>query len=161
MVTKNELDDLSKQIYHLYRSRKHRSLILLLRIAEIIDELLIAEIYSTKFGRTRRTRFSVLDALIRHNGSMTSTNLSKSIFRTKHTVSRLVDKLVKDGLVTRKHMASDRRFVKITITQAGIDYVKSTMPDRQKFFSKISAGLNNQQLDTLYDILKILKKHLR
>lgn len=157
----DEVDALAEQLGQLYKDNKHRTILLLMRVAEIVNQLLMQKLYSLKFGRTRRTRFSILDALVMHNGSMTSTNLSKSIFRTKHTVTRLVDRLKKDGLVKRNQVGGDRRLVKISITQEGIDFLKRTMADRQKFFNDITTEFSSQQLDELQGILEIFRKRLQ
>lgn len=64
-----------------------------------------------------------LCALIYAGGSMTPTEMGERILRTNDHVSKLVDKMVKNGLVSRYRKGKDRRNVQIKITPSGLDFL--------------------------------------
>jgi DNA-binding MarR family transcriptional regulator len=61
-----------------------------------------------KYGQNR-SRMDILHTLITHKGVLKPSDLSKMTFRSKQTVTKIVDSLVNDGLVTREPEGEDRR----------------------------------------------------
>src|SRR4030065_1038815 len=74
--------------------------------ADVINRYLDIELARYPIGRTG---FSVLHNLVLHGGTMTPTNLSERIFRSKHAVTRVVDKLERLGFVKRGNIGRERR----------------------------------------------------
>ena len=76
-------------------------------------------IHSTiKIKRTAQ-EYDLLSQLVLHNEGMTPANLSKAMYLNKTIVSRLVDKLNKDGYVTKKQDEHDKRSYSVFITEYG------------------------------------------
>lgn len=92
---------------------------------------------------------------------MTPTNLSKAVFRSKYTITRIVDKLERDGFVMREPEDTDRRVKKVTITRKGIDFIKKTVAARQTLSHEATSCLNQEQIAALRSILTQLRRHLR
>ena len=63
--------------------------------------------------------YDLLSHLVLNNEGMTPANLSKSMCANKTIVSRLVDKLNKDGYVNKKQDEYDKRRYFISITEYG------------------------------------------
>lgn len=54
--------------------------------------------------------------------------LAEALLLSKSGVTRLVDRLVEDGLVTRSSCSSDARGAEATLTDAGIERLRSASP---------------------------------
>ena len=62
--------------------------------------------------------------LVRAGGSLTPTQLSESMFRSKHSVTKIMDNLEKEGFIVRDFSSQDRRVTIIQVTAAGLEYIK-------------------------------------
>ena len=69
-----------------------------------------------------------------HRQEISMLELSKAIDRTKATTTVLVDKLEKQGLVTREKSATDHRIIMVHLTDKGKSF--------EKQFNEIGAELN-------------------
>ena len=76
-------------------------------------------IHSTIKNKRTAQEYDLLSQLVLHNEGMTPANLSKAMYLNKTMVSRLVDKLNKDGYVTKKQDEHDKRSYSVFITEYG------------------------------------------
>ena len=76
-------------------------------------------IHSTIKNKRTPQEYDLLSQLVLHNEGMTPANLSKAMYLNKTIVSRLVDKLNKDGYVTKKQDEHDKRSYSVFITEYG------------------------------------------
>lgn len=85
------------------------------------------------------TQFRVLQ-IIGEQGLATAKAISTRMRVSQGTVTSLVDKLVRDGLVVRQKSALDRRQTDVILTEAGRD-VLTNAPDplQQRFVRKFAA----------------------
>src|SRR3972149_10368564 len=67
-----------------------------------------------------RAGFNVLHNLILNDGNMIPTDISKKTFRSKYSVTRVIDTLEKQGLVKRRPAGRDRRTRRVDITRKGL-----------------------------------------
>ena len=74
-------------------------------------------IHSTIKNKRTAQEYDLLSQLVLHNEGMTPANLSKAMYLNKTIVSRLVDKLNKDGYVTKKQDEYDKRSYSVFITE--------------------------------------------
>jgi MarR family transcriptional repressor of emrRAB len=63
--------------------------------------------------------------LVRSGGSLTPTQLAEQMFRSKHSVTKIVDNLEKEGFIIRDFSSKDRRVTYIRVTSAGLEYVRT------------------------------------
>lgn len=63
---------------------------------------------------------NILDILYTNNGKLSMKEICEGINRSKSTVTQLVDKLLKDGYVTKETDLEDRRFSYIILTEKGL-----------------------------------------
>ncbi|MBK7668995.1 MAG: MarR family transcriptional regulator [Sphingobacteriaceae bacterium] len=68
-------------------------------------------------------------------------------------VTRLVDKLVKKGLVKRNLCESNRRKIDITITEKGVTFIKEISDPMKKQLSVIKKLVSEKEAEQLSDIL--------
>ena len=76
-------------------------------------------IHSTIKNKRTAQEYDLLSQLVLHNEGMTPANLSKAMYLNKTIVSRIVDKLNKDGYVTKKQDEHDKRSYSVFITEYG------------------------------------------
>ena len=76
-------------------------------------------IHSTIKNKRTAQEYDLLSQLVLHNEGMTPAHLSKAMYLNKTIVSRLVDKLNKDGYVTKKQDEYDKRSYSVFITEYG------------------------------------------
>jgi DNA-binding MarR family transcriptional regulator len=153
----DKIDSLSQEIMSLSDNLRANALVSIISTAEVVLEFERIEI---KQSESSRTRFRILNALITHKGSLTLTDISKRVFRSKYSTTRVIDKLVREGLVTRETIDGDRRAKNIVITKKGIEFIEETMPNRQKITDEVMSCLTKNQMVSLMGLLKKLKKHL-
>jgi len=64
-------------------------------------------------------------------------------------VTRLIDRLIREGLVERFNSEEDRRLSLARITKKGINLLKKINPEVDKFISNYSSTLNKKEKETL------------
>lgn len=73
--------------------------------------------------------------------------------------TRLVDKLILKNLVLRKVCPENRRKIEITITEQGLDLLKTLDPVTQKSNADHTSALSTEELELLNNLLDKLKSH--
>jgi DNA-binding MarR family transcriptional regulator len=77
-------------------------------------------------------------------------------------VTRLIDRLIKEGLVERFYSDKDRRLSLAKITKKGIALLTKINPEVNKFISEYSSSLNKTEKEMLSNICeKLYAKELR
>ena len=93
------------------------------------DELLIAlrritraiDLYSKRLQKDTRLTISqllVMDAIVKID-KPTPSAIAKSILLSQATVTNLIDRLEKNGLVQRKRLGTDKRTINVVLTDLG------------------------------------------
>jgi DNA-binding MarR family transcriptional regulator len=104
--------------------------------------------------------FNVLNTLILCNGSAFPTEISKWLFRSKHSVSKVIFTLERHGLVTINQVREDRRRREVRITEKGIEAARrGTIYLRKRVGEEIFKILTDKETKVLNDILLRLRKH--
>ncbi len=100
------------------------------------------------------TRFGILEALL-HKGEMTHNEVARKILRTQGSISIAVDRLVKDGLVTRRRCDEDRRRVYLQLSAHGQAVATNAFAKMREAISSEFAVL---ELDELVELSRLCKK---
>ena len=125
--------------------------------ADVVNRYLDIEVARYPVGRTG---FSVLHNLILHGGTMTPTSLSQRVFRSKHAVTRVVDKLENLGFVKRDAIGADRRVRKVSITKEGLAFIKKAQAAGQQRLGHILLNpLDRKQIESLGEMMKKIREH--
>ncbi|MCK8521801.1 MarR family transcriptional regulator [Aquimarina sp. D1M17] len=66
--------------------------------------------------------------ILYENGNMNMTQLSKGVWKQNTNITRIVDKLEKQSLVSRKSVAGDRRANLLMITKKGKKHFETLIP---------------------------------
>jgi len=88
-----------------------------------------------------------------HSGIATAGDLAHNICHDAGSLTRLIDEMVKRGLVTRSRSDSDRRVVTLALTQRGEDMVEVLAPRMMNFWNGLLAGFSHAEIDTLINLL--------
>jgi DNA-binding MarR family transcriptional regulator len=98
--------------------------------------------------------FSQWTALVAlHSGITTAGDLAHNICHDAGSLTRLVDEMVKRGLVTRNRSETDRRVVTLALTRRGDDLVEQLAPRMMNFWNGLLAGFSHAEVDTLINLL--------
>jgi len=129
----------------------------LIRTTDVINRFL--EIELRNHGSSP-ARFSVMNALIVHGGKMSPSNISKWLFRAKHTITSMLGVLENIGYVKREPNGDDRRSVNIVVTKKGWRATEVMIPNAEEMGQKILSCLDEKEIENLMDLLKRIRKHL-
>jgi len=89
-----------------------------------------------------------------HDGRIsTAGDLAHNICHDAGSLTRLVDEMIKRGLVTRSRNESDRRVVTLALTARGCDLVEELAPRVMNFWNGLLAGFSHDEVDTLLNLL--------
>jgi DNA-binding MarR family transcriptional regulator len=114
-------------------------------------------VYS-KYGLTSE-QFGVLGC-IKSRGSLRPTDLASLLDRSPNSVSMLVDRMVKAGLVRRKRDTKDRRVVFVSMTDKGREGIDLAAPAGWEFIQKVLSPLSYDEQRTLANTLETVKCEL-
>lgn len=98
--------------------------------------------------------------MITRGGSLTPTQLARIMLRSNYSVTKIVDGLEKDGLVTRSHNGQDRRSIDVQVTSKGLDYIVSLLENSRVAEDELKSCLNEQELENLANTVRILRDRL-
>ena len=97
--------------------------------------------------------FKILDALILNGGRMRPTDISEEISRSKHSITRVIDTLEKQGLVIRDSSGKDRRTKEVCITEEGLRICKIGF-EAGRVSKEILGFLNEEESRNLSKLMK-------
>jgi DNA-binding MarR family transcriptional regulator len=97
-----------------------------------------------------------LRQLANQNGQMTTGNLAKQVYLSQATVTGILDRLERKGLITRQRSTHDRRQVFVALTEAGIKLNKDMPWPLQERFAQSLASLSDEKQEQFDTMLKHL-----
>lgn len=157
-VSDQDLQAMAEEIREQAEQLRNLTLLSFVYTADVVNRYLDIEVSKYPVGRTG---FSVLHNLVLHGGTMTPTDLSKRVFRSKHAVTRVVDKLEKLGFVKRDAIGSDRRVRKVSITKEGLAFVKEARAaGQQRGGAVIFRDLDKKQIESLGTMMRNIREHV-
>lgn len=109
-----------------------------------------------EYGLTTE-QFSVLAAVKSRGGSLTPVQLATILARRPNSVSNLVDRMVKAGLVRRARDRKDRRLVNVSLTSKGENALEPAAPAGWEFIQKVLSALSDKDKQALNSMLEVLK----
>lgn len=112
-----------------------------------------------KFGITFR-QSSVLAILQAAGGEMTQKELECSLEVSHPTVVGLVRRMQKQGFLETRSDESDRRNKIVTLTEKARSVGKQMDGAVREHNRKMLAGLTEEQIDSLYELLSVIDKNI-
>lgn len=118
-----------------------------------------AETQLLKAGMTP-TQYTVLVLLDQCEVPPTLSQLSKWRFRSKNSMTTVIDHMERDGLVQRVRDAKDGRSVRVEPTEAGREpFDRVRQPSRELVYGIMSC-FEEGQLDRFAELLRLLRGHV-
>lgn len=105
---------------------------------------------------TTLPRFDVMAALYRRSEPISMSDLSRMLLVSNGNATAVINRLEKDGLVVRQPLPTDRRTVRVGLTELGRERFEAQARDHEREIDQLFAGLTAAQLDDLEAILKQL-----
>lgn len=120
------------------------------------------EVVCSEFNITL-AQFNVLRILIgAHPNGYPRHEIIRRMVEPSPDVTRLIDRLIKEGLVERFYSDKDRRLSLARITKKGINLLTKINPEVNKFISEYSSSLSKTEKEMLSNICeKLYAKELR
>jgi len=131
--------------------------LLLHRVRDILA--LCEDSIFAEYGITTE-QFSVLAAVRSRGGSLRPTDLASILERSVNSMSMLVDRMVKAGLVRRTRDRIDRRVVRVTLTSKGTNAIERAIPEGWDFIHKILSPISYKDKRALAGMLETVKCEL-
>ena len=111
-----------------------------------------------KYGLTTE-QFGVL-ASIKSRGPLRPLDLAQILERSPNSMSMIVDRMVKAGLVRRTRDRKDRRAVFVSMTDKGRQAVEPAVPAGWDFIHRVVSPLSHDDRRSLADMLETVKCEL-
>lgn len=109
------------------------------------------------------TEFAVLELLF-HKGETPLQQIGGKILIASGSITYVVDKLEKKGLLARRQCSKDRRVTYATLTEDGMKFMNEIFPDHEQYVHEIQSSLSLEEKEQLVSLLKKLghgaKDHL-
>jgi DNA-binding MarR family transcriptional regulator len=99
-------------------------------------------------------------AVIKSRGPMRPVDIASLLERAPNSMSMLVDRMVKTGLVRRTMDRKDRRSVFVSLTNKGNEAVEPAIPAAWQFVNRFLSALSYDDQRALADTLETLKCEL-
>lgn len=103
-------------------------------------------------------QWNALNQLEEH-GAMTQKDLAALLRKEPATVARLLDRLVKRGLVKRSPSPSDRRANIIENTPAASKLLREIQPSVVARADQIAEDISDEDLATFFDVLDTIRRN--
>ena len=131
------------------------SWLLLLRSAS--DEVAEFENFLSEYGLSP-TKFFVLILLKRNPDGLAPSRLAEGVDVSYPTMTGIVDRLERDGVVRREETPEDRRCVPVRLTKKGQALLDSLLPPHYARVAQLFGGLTKTDRATLKKLLGKLRQ---
>ena len=105
----------------------------------------------------RMSDFEILEALY-HKDKLTVREVSEAVLINTGSITYVIDKLEKKGLIERSNCKDDRRVVYIQITDEGKKLMDNIFPAHQRVIEELFEGISEEDKDTVIKVLKQVGK---
>jgi MarR family transcriptional regulator, 2-MHQ and catechol-resistance regulon repressor len=126
--------------------------VVLARAFDAVEHHSRASIARTGLGTTE---FGVLEVLY-HKGEQPVCDVQRRILVESSSTTYVVDKLVKRGLVRRRHSTTDRRVILLALTPAGRRLIREHFPAHAEAIRHAVAALSTREQTTAAGLLRSL-----
>lgn len=129
--------------------------------AHIVDMLGAAGHYIHVNGGGRSGRQPLMCALLKHGGQMSQRELMCKFDLKAGSLSEVLSKLEKDGLIERTRDEADRRQLIVALTKEGRAQAETEQARRENFRAKAFACITPEEREQLEDVLNRINHHWR
>ena len=123
----------------------------LLKLSRQVESSL-RERLRTEFDTTL-PRFDVLAVLFQHTDGLKMSELSDQLLVSNGSVTVVVDRLVKEGLVERKAVPGDRRALLVTLTKDGRKHFETQAAQHENWVDELLGSISTKQATQIIKII--------
>nr|WP_211285072.1 MarR family transcriptional regulator [Sporomusa acidovorans] len=135
-----------------------RAMIELIAVQDILDDVL--EMHFSQYGLSK-AKFNALIQLYMTGGQgLSQSELGKMLLVSRANITRLIDRLEKEDLVTREPDPKDKRVFQLYLTERATALMNFFVPVHNQYILKLVSILNNSEKELLISLLSKLKKGL-
>ncbi|MEN1968083.1 MarR family transcriptional regulator [Lentibacillus sp. N15] len=127
-----------------------KSFVVLMKASKSIEERIKQDI--KRYG-VSTTEFTILEALY-HKGKLTVQQICDAVLINSGSMTYVIDKLQKRGLLERSASEHDRRVVHVHITDEGKQLMDDIFPKHQAVIEEIFTDIEPDEKQKLIDLLK-------
>jgi len=102
----------------------------------------------------------ILELLFQNEGKLTMKQISQGINKTKSTVTQLVDKLIKLGLVTKVQSHLDKRYTFVLLTEKANEIKDDLSTINRGLINKLYEDFTEEELTSLDGLLRKLTENM-
>ena len=110
-------------------------------------------------GNLNHSHFQIL-AVLKKEGQQPILEVAKKLFISTPNMTKLLNKLIDEGMIERIPGEKDRRIININLTEKGSKYLKNGFLEIQSSLKDKISSLPDEKLDKLNDSLLTLKEVL-
>jgi len=107
-----------------------------------------------------RLQGSALYFLLLDGGESTPTQLARHMLRSKHSVTKIIDGLEKEGLIARSATEKDRRVTSLKLTARGLERVKQRFARGNERAGQVMASLDAKEQKRLVALTERLRQRI-
>jgi len=123
-------------------------------------EMLAGTYVAKRYGLSVR-QLETLEALFhKQDKSLTPAQLAEEIHLTRSAMTSNLDSLQKKGYLSRTAHPNDRRRLIISLTQKGLEFCDTIMPERYRDMRRVMEFLSSEMRDTLHIIYNKLIENI-
>jgi DNA-binding MarR family transcriptional regulator len=100
---------------------------------------------------------ALIQLILIGDGCQSHSEMARNLLRSKQQITRLVDGLEQEGLIRRTIDRDNRRVTLVTITPAGIDYVRRTLEGIADIEKVVKSTTTKKE----YEMLTVVTRKLR
>ena len=104
-------------------------------------------------------KFVVLQILATNRGTMIPSEVARWTLRERHSITTLVDRMKRDGLVTAERSDRGRRFVSITLTDKGRKVLTQATPVAREIVNQAMLSITEGDAILLERLLRVLRQN--
>lgn len=91
----------------------------------------------------------------------TITQIANAMDSTRQNITKMLEVMEREGLVTLKKSETDQRSRSVRITETGLTYVKQTAQNAQGFLDLLYEGMSSEELETAGEVLVKMVQNLQ
>jgi DNA-binding MarR family transcriptional regulator len=93
------------------------------------------------------------------SGATTATQIARWTDTEPHNITTLITRMKEDGFLSADRDERDRRFVRITITDQGREFVRRNMPVAQEIVNQVMSSISQDDARHLEKLLKVIRQN--
>lgn len=103
----------------------------------------------------------MLIGVLCHSGEMKVSDLSEKLGLSNSTVSGIIDRLEKQGLVERKRSKDDKRIVNVAVTEEFLKNFRDNFEQLERRFEQMVSSATEEEINTILKGLETLIKVMK